>query len=62
MNHPAESGAPFHTVIHIGMLAADTLFVGVSRNFYHRAILQKLAQVKLLMYFLQQTKLDLHKK
>jgi|APIni6443716594_1056825.scaffolds.fasta_scaffold179776_1 hypothetical protein len=28
MNHPAVSSAPFHTVIHIGILAADTLFVG----------------------------------
>jgi hypothetical protein len=29
MNHPAVSSAPFHTVIHIGILAADILFVGV---------------------------------
>lgn len=28
MNHPAVSSAPFHTVIHIGILAADILFVG----------------------------------
>jgi len=31
MNHPAVSSAPFHTVIHIGILASDILFAGVIR-------------------------------